>query len=345
VKVSEIGEFGLIDRLTKIVECSRSMHGDAWKQLILGIGDDAAVWRCDAPFHIVTVDASIEGVHFTLDVTSWKDLGWKSLARSLSDIAAMGGLPRYALISLALPGSTEVDDVVALYEGMVEVAQQFGVAIIGGNISLSPVVMIDTVVIGVGEGSQVLSRSSARVGDRIAVTNTLGGAAAGFHMLSCGLKLEPASAASLHEAFLRPVPRIGEGRLLIAEGVKAAIDISDGLLSDLGHICVKSGVGAMINVDLVPVHHAAMDCFSDMSLDMALSGGEDYELLFTAGPEILERMKEAATFPITEIGEIVASGKSEVMLVNGRGMPYRSRGTGWEHFSKSLHPKSRRARP
>ena len=127
MKVSELGEFGLIDLLAEMVNGSRDKQLSSWQQLIIGIGDDAAAWQGDASTQLATVDSLIQDVHFSLGVTSWTDLGWKAMAINLSDIAAMGGIPKYALVSLALPGYTEVDDVTALYQGMIELAQQFEV--------------------------------------------------------------------------------------------------------------------------------------------------------------------------------------------------------------------------
>ena len=130
MKVSELGEFGLIDLLAKMVAGSRNKQHLSWQQLIIGMGDDAAAWG-DASVHLATVDSLIQDVHFSLDITPWYELGWKSLAVNLSDIAAMGGVPRYALVSLALPGDINVDDVVVMYQGMLELAQQHEVALIG----------------------------------------------------------------------------------------------------------------------------------------------------------------------------------------------------------------------
>jgi thiamine-monophosphate kinase len=338
MKVSELGEFRLLEAIEKLVGSPGDGKALPWKQLITGIGDDAAVWRCNNPCHLATIDASVEGVHFTLECTPWEDLGWKSLAISLSDIAAMGGSPHYALISLTLPGHTEVDDVMALYRGMIEVAQRFGVAIIGGNISSAPLVMIDTVVLGHGQGEtgRTLTRASAEAGDSIAVTGSLGGAAAGFATLTAGLKFKPAATASLREAFLRPKPRIAEGQFLLEKGVKTAIDISDGLVSDLGHICTRSVVGARVNVDLVPIHPAARECLGEKALHYALSGGEDYELLFTAAPSVVSTILREVSFPITIIGEIVADGKAEVALFNDRGESVKAPGSGWQHFAGSF---------
>ena len=148
MKVSELGEFGLIDLLAKMVGSTQDKQPAPSQQPILGIGDDAAAWQGDTQIQLATVDSFIQDVHFSLNITPWQELGWKALAVNLSDIAAMGGAPRYALVSLALPGHTEVDDVAALYQGMAELAQQFGVAIVGGDTSRAPLVVINITIFG-----------------------------------------------------------------------------------------------------------------------------------------------------------------------------------------------------
>ncbi|MFC1929808.1 thiamine-monophosphate kinase, partial [Chloroflexota bacterium] len=186
MKVSEMGEFGLIDLLTKMVAGSRNKQHLSWQQLIIGMGDDAAAWQGDASVQLATVDSLIQDVHFSLDITPWYELGWKSLAVNLSDIAAMGGVPGYALVSLALPGDINVDDVVVMYQGMIELAQQHEVALIGGDTCRAALVSITITVLGSigGKDKGVLKRSAAKPGDKIAVTGYLGGAAAGMEMLT-----------------------------------------------------------------------------------------------------------------------------------------------------------------
>ena len=283
MKVSELGEFGLIDLLAKMVKGSPVSQASR-QQLILGIGDDAAAWHGDASTQLATVDSFIQDVHFSLDTASWNEVGWKALAVNLSDIAAMGGIPAYALVSLDLPGHTEVEDVTAMYGGMVELAQQFGVVIAGGDTSSAPLVAITITVLGsTGSRSKnILTRSGAEPGEKVAVTGHLGAAAAGLEMLGGKLKLDSEAVTCLRKAFLRPYPRIAEGQLLVERGVKTAIDISDGLISDLKHICKSSQVGARIEVDRLPIEPVVRANFGDKSLELALSGGEDYELLFTA---------------------------------------------------------------
>jgi len=247
----------------------------------------------------------------------------------------MGGVPEYALVSLALPENTEVDDVAALYQGMIEAAQQFEVALAGGDTCRAPLVSITITVIGRTQSQEgyVLTRAAASPGDKIAVTGALGGAAAGLEMLKRGLQLDPETAAELRRAFLRPWPRLAEGQLLLAQGVRAAIDISDGLVSDLRHICQSSQVGARVELERVPVSAAAKAGFGKEALALALGGGEDYELLFTAEAGVVEKVREAISCPVTVIGEITADGAGEVVLVDAQGKPFYPQAAGWEHFT------------
>jgi len=335
MKVSELGEFGLIDLLAKMANSARDKHLASWQQLIIGIGDDGAAWYGDASTQLATIDSFIQDVHFSLGIASWNELGWKALAANLSDIAAMGGIPRYALVSLALPGYTEVDDVTALYKGMIELAQEFGVAIIGGDTSSAPVVAITITILGGTRkrDKNMLTRSAAELGEKVAVTGELGAAAAGLEMVNKQLQFNPEAAACLKNAYLHPYPRITEGQLLVEQGVKTAIDISDGLISDLKHICKASQVSARIEIDRVPIQPTVKANFGDKSLELALSGGEDYELLFTASTKIINKVRRAASCPITVVGEIVADRRGEVTLIDSKGNPFNLGTTGWEHFT------------
>ena len=335
MKISELGEFGLIDLLAKMAYAAHDKEIRAWQQLILGIGDDAAAWYGDASIQLATVDSLIQDVHFTLGITSWEELGWRALAANLSDIAAMGGLPRYALVSLALPDHTEVEDVTALYKGMLELAQQFEVALIGGDTSSAPLLTINITILGstTRQAQHILTRSAAKPGDKVAVTGYLGAAAAGLEMLSKRISLDSEATASLRRAFLQPYPRIAEGQILVEHGVRATIDISDGLISDLSHICKASQVSARIDIDRVPTLPAVRENFGDRALKLALSGGEDYELLFTARADVIERVKAAAPCPITVIGEIMAEKVGEITLVDAKGNPVDLPKPGWEHFT------------
>ncbi len=335
MKVSELGEFGLIDLLSKMAYSAQDNQQASWQQLITGIGDDAAAWRSDASTQLATIDSFIHDIHFTFGEVSWEDLGWKAIAVNLSDIAAMGGIPGYALVSLALPGHTEVEDVTALYQGMIELAQQCEVAIIGGDTSSAPTLAINITILGStrGQNKHILTRSAARLGDKVAVTGYLGASAAGVTMLNRKLQLSPEATACFKKALLRPYPRIAEGQLLVEHEVKTAIDISDGLIQDLGHICKASQVGARLEIDLIPIHPEVKANFGDKALELTLSGGEDYELLFTGSGEAIDKVKKAASCPVTIIGEIIADKTSEITLVNKNGKPFNLARTGWEHFA------------
>ena len=334
MKVSELGEFGLVDLLAKMSYEGQDKQAAHWQQLLVTIGDDAAAWRGDTSIKLATVDCLIQDVHFALGMTTWNELGWKALAVSLSDIAAMGGVPKYTLVSLGLPSHTEVDDVADLYRGIIEIGQQFGVAIVGGNISNAPLVVINTTVLGsTRELDRILTRSAARANERVAVTGYLGAAAAGLEMLKKQMPLAPEAGASLRKASLHPYPRVAEGQLLVEQGVKAAIDISDGLIADLSHICQASQVGARIEVDLVPIHPAVNTNFGNRSLEMALSGGEDYELLFTASTEVIERVRTRASCPVTVIGQVTADKTGKITLIDREGKPFKPAKTGWQHFA------------
>jgi thiamine-monophosphate kinase len=336
MKITRVGEFGLIDRLAERVTSSADKHWTSARQLKIGIGDDAAVWNPQNSFHIVTVDSLVEGVHFSFKTITWQELGWKSIAVNLSDIAAMGGIPLYALISLGLPPDTSIEDVQALYDGMIAITRKFEVTIAGGDTVSSPFVFISVTIIGYAsnEAGKVLTRSAARPGDKIAVTNTLGASTAGLTMLNHSLKFTPKATRELRRAHLEPYPRVAEGQKLLAQGVKACMDISDGLVGDLTHICEASRVGACLNIDLVPVSPVARKCFSEKAMEFALNGGEDYELLFTAPARVIQRVKKDFIYPVTVIGEITRENPGKVMLIDKAGSPVDLRRKGWDAFKK-----------
>jgi len=325
MKVSELGEFKLIELLSKIVP-----KGETDPQIVVGIGDDAAAWRANGFTLLATTDTLVQGVHFTAEST-WREIGWKAVAINLSDIATMGGTPKYALVSLSLPGDTELDEVTQLYQGIAEIARQFQIAIVGGNISSAPLVVITITVIGKAQTEGILTRSAALPGDLIAVTGYLGSSAAGLRILAYHLQFDPETVAFLRKAHLQPEPRVSEGQLLVRKGVRAAIDISDGLMSDLQHICQASKVGAIIKIDQLPIHPTVRATFPQDSLNLALAGGEDYELLFTAPKKVINRVKRATDYPVTVIGEIVEESRG-ITLIDKEGKPFQANDKGWEHF-------------
>lgn len=333
MNVGELGEFRLIEVLAKVVR-EWGVAGRQDGSLILGIGDDAAAWRTQASVQVATTDTLVDGVHFSLDHVPWRDLGWKALAVNVSDIAAMGATPRYAVISLGLPPETDVDGLKRLYEGMAELASDFGLAIAGGDISMSPVLTITPTVFGEAEDERLLTRSGAAAGDQIAVTGYLGGSAAGLSLLRSGLDSAPQLRKELLEAHLRPYPRVGEGTALARAGVRAAVDVSDGLIADLTHMCRASGVGAEISLDRVPVPAAAATVFGEDAIHFALSGGEDYELAFTAPLQVIEDVRNTLSVPVTLIGEVVAHHPGEVIVRNRDGTVFEYPVSGWEHFGQ-----------
>jgi thiamine-monophosphate kinase len=294
--------------------------------VITGIGDDCAVLRIPAAHEtLVTTDFSLEGVHFRRKWHDAETIGHRCLTRGLSDIAAMGGEPIAAFLSLALPRTLPQNWVDRFLKGLLKLASRFDVSLAGGDTAESPAgILADIVVIGSAPRGKAVLRSTAHPGDRIYVTGSLGGSAATLKLLSSGRKLRPA----YFPRHFHPEPRIEVGQFLRKKGLASAmIDLSDGLSTDLGHICEEGGVGAEIQADVIPV--ASIDKPArKVALQFALHGGEDYELLFTAPPS--KRVPaRIAGLAITPIGRITR-GK-QMVLISGR---VRSEllPRGWEHF-------------
>jgi thiamine-monophosphate kinase len=309
-----------------------------------GIGDDCAVLEPDgtAPFLLATTDLLIEEVHFRRAYASPHDIGWKALAVNLSDIAAMGGRPRWALVALACPAATEASDVEAFYEAAWSLAGEHGVTIVGGDTSASPGGWIVNVTLLGDTARAPLLRSTARVGDVVAVTGSLGASAAGLALLTAGeipAGLDPTDVDAVTRAHLRPRPRLREGQWLAATGdVTAMIDLSDGLVTDLGHVAEESGAGARVDVDRIPVSAPARRVAAARGADAlawATGGGEDYELLLTCDPRAWERLRDglaAATGqPLRAIGQIVDRGAG-VTFIDAAGRPV-ALAHGFEHFA------------
>jgi thiamine-monophosphate kinase len=307
----------------------------------VGIGDDCAVLVPTAGARLVaTTDLLIEDVHFRRRYTEPADLGWKSLAVNLSDIAAMGARPRWALVALACPGDTAMDEVEAFYTGALALGGEHGVAIVGGDTSDSPTGwFVNVSVLGETLRAPKL-RSGAKVGDVVAVTGPLGRAAAGLAVLErpkapAGVSAE--ALARLTSTHLRPRPRVAEGGWLgTAGGVTAMIDVSDGVATDLGHIAEESEVGARVEIDRLPIDDDTRVVARALGADpvaWATGGGEDYELLLTctraALPRVAEGLERTSGTHLIPIGEIVGGGG--VAFIDARG---RASGAarGFEHF-------------
>ena len=334
MKMKDLGEAGAIRLLTEIVTRQRSGSGNPAGdfKLLVDAGDDAAAWRCGAGAELSTTDTAVDGVHFRKGTTPWRDLGRRIMAANVSDIAAMGGLPLYALVTLGLPPDTDVQGVESLYEGMLEVGNSYGVAIVGGDIVRSPTVFITVNLTGFCDGDPLL-RSTVLRGDLVAVTGYLGSSAGGLEIMSKELEVRGEDAEYLRAAHLRPEPRIDQGRILSQQGVRAAIDVSDGLIDDISKICKASGVAASLDAGSIPVHPSLKKVFPYRYLEKALAGGEDYELLFTAPRELMERVVPLLGPTSAVIGKIVDGEAGQVVVMDPEtGQELRTPHSGWDHF-------------
>lgn len=334
MKLSALGEFGLIDLIRDTVQLSRDQTTEAHRRLIIDIGDDAAAWAGTDLAQLATTDSLVENVHFRFEWSTWADLGHKSLAVNLSDIAAMGGIARYALVSLSCPGEVESDDVINYYRGMRALADEHGVVIAGGNLTSSPFVTSTVFVMGEARADRLLRRAAAAPGQLVAVTGELGAASTALSLLDKAGSTLSGIPQALATALARPQPRLREAAVLVDEGVRCAIDISDGLVADLGHICACSGVPATIEARKVPVCGACAGAAPD-AVRFALSGGEDYELLFTCTPEQLARIKRRLSCRVTVIGSIGSrSAVPDVTVLDSNGKPVSKGEAGWNHFGQ-----------
>lgn len=309
--MSDLGEFGLIERLKGVLDKPQS------DDLIVGIGDDAAVWRVGDEFVIATTDTMVEGVHFEIGRAPWADLGWKALATNVSDIGAMGGTPLFALITLAIPPSTATDDVELIYAGLSECARKYGVAIVGGDTVRAPQMAISVSLFGKAERRDgeplLLRRDGARVGDIIAVTGTLGDSAAGLRRL----QKDGPSEDPLVRRHLWPRPPLSAGRIAVETGITCGIDVSDGLLQDVGHICERSSAGAVLRAKDVPFSSELRDAYPDDALGLACTGGEDYELVLVGDKDLLDAVASSiGLVQLTAIGEIVDDPEHRVRLLD-----------------------------
>jgi len=335
----ELGERGLIERI-------RRRLGAPPPEVLLGIGDDAAAVAWAGRTLLLTTDTLLEGVHFRTSTATFRQIGAKAMAANLSDIAAMGGEPRWVLVALAVPAGLGVADVDELYAGMEEMAGPHGAALIGGDTSASPDrIVLALTVVGEVEGAP-LTRRGARPGDAILVTGELGAAAAGLALLEGdGAGLSPQERAPLERAHRVPTPRVREGRLIRRSGVATAmIDLSDGLATDLGHIATESEVGARVSLAALPVEAATRRAAQALGRDpwrLAATGGEDYELLFTASRAEAEalaaRIAGETGARVSLIGEIRPAADG-VAFVDEAGRPVAV-GLGFDHFAACGDPR------
>jgi thiamine-monophosphate kinase len=337
--VGDLGELRLLDRIA-----ARARTGEG---VVLGIGDDtAAVRPMPGWLTLFTTDALVEDVHFRRATSAAADVGWKALAINISDIAAMGGIPRHAVVSLMLPDHLAAAWVDGLYDGLLEAADASGVAVVGGNLARAPVVVVDAGLLGEVEPDRLVARSGARPGDLLAVTGTLGRAAAGLIALEAegGLAVGPALAARAIAAQRRPTPRMTAGRALAASGAaRAMIDLSDGLALDLWRLCEASGVGARVDASRLPVD-SCVDAIAwatgRETLAVATTGGEDYELLVAlsadAAVQVARSVEDATGIPLTVIGQVEPREAGCRIIVGGTPRPLEP--GGWTHFRPGPAP-------
>lgn len=301
-------EFDLIDALAG----SEPLFANG---LALGIGDDCAVIDGDDLDWLVTTDAIVEGIHFDLSWTDFYLLGRKALSVNLSDIAAMGGAPRFYLATISVPSEYNPHGMIEFYRGMKDVAKVYNAVMIGGDTTASKSgLWISITAIGQSPHGKAITRGGARVGDSIFVSGSLGDAALALGILKNGQEPE----GGIKEKFLNPSPKVELGKWLLSTGlVTSMIDISDGLLQDLGHIASRSGVGFEIWAGDIPQTAQFIRTCDEMGFDpfrLSLSGGEDYELLFTAPQNFSRDFAGAFCKEIREIGKIVEDKNTRTVL-------------------------------
>ena len=330
-----LGELALIEQIRRDFS-ARGRH------VALGIGDDCAILRPPAGSEIVvTTDFSLEGRHFVRNLHPPESVGHRCLARGLSDLAAMGATPLAAFLSLALPADLLGEPkgrrwLAGFFRGLRTLANRYQVPLAGGDTSESPGnVLADIVLIGATPTGNALRRSGAVPGDLLYVTGHLGGAAAELAEVLAG-RTSPKTRATQNHPHLYPEPRLTLGRALLRRSLAtASIDISDGLSTDLAHLCRASGVHAEIEQSALPIHPLARRLDTEAALEAALHGGEDYELLFTASAKT-RIPKSIAGVPITRVGRITPSRSStpRMTLIDETGTRTPLEPSGWEHFSQ-----------
>lgn len=326
--IDDLGEEGLI-------EVMRDLFSTGGDDVLLGIGDDAAVICAPDTEQAWTTDMILEGVHFQPGWQSSYELGRKSMQVNLSDLAAMGAEPGYAFLSLAIPSGYEVDEIVEVCRGIKDAADEHGVVIAGGNTAASLSGLIINITLGGAVSGKAVRRSGATSGDDILVTGTLGDAAAGLLLFLTGA-VDPYP--RLRQAFISPEARVTAGRAVSESGGTAMTDISDGLATDLRHICSESAVGSRVDLAALPISLELEQACRSLGWDpveLALTGGEDYELLFTAPAGKREQIVAAvadAGISATVIGT-VSDAVDGLVLVDAQGMERPLSAKGFEHFS------------
>ncbi len=336
-EISDLGEFGLIDHLNKKVKIKNSSS-------LKGIGDDAAILDAGDHVKVVTTDLLLEGVHFDLSYAPLPHLGFKAVAVNVSDIAAMNAIPKQITVSIALSNRFSVEAVEALYEGIYAACDHYGVDLIGGDTTASRSgLVISVTAIGEAKANEITYRSGAKVNDILCVTGDLGAALVGLQILerekqvfmaNPDMKPELDKYTVVTSRQLRPDARMDIIHELREMGVvpTSMMDISDGLASEIFHICKSSGVGATIYEDKLPIDKQTFDTAVELNLDpitCVLNGGEDYELLFTISQEDFEKLEKHPD--IHFIGHITKPEEGKY-LVTKSGTAVQIKAQGWKHF-------------
>ncbi len=320
-----LGEFALIDRIV-------ARLGDAAaSDILVPPGDDAAVWASGEGFTVASIDAAVEGTHWHAG-SALDHAGWRAIAGGISDIAAMGAELQQLLVATVIGSDVTAGDLDALIDGMADACRCHGARIAGGDIVRGRQTAITVTAIGHSpRPDRLLRRDAARPGDAVAVSGTPGASAAGFALIGTDRERDPAL-ASLLAAHRRPVARLALGRAAVDAGIACAIDISDGLLQDLGHIAARSGAGIEIDPAALPLHPTAVAAFDEQrARDMALGGGEDYELAL-AGPAAALQALATESLPVTVIGRVVVDHPGEAWAIAQDGARYRPPSAGWDQL-------------
>ena len=332
----ELTEDELIAAITRLL--SGSQPG-----VVVGVGDDAAVIEPGRGQQVLTTDLLIEGVHFERASISPRDLGAKAVTVNVSDIAAMGGSPRAALAGIGLAPDVEAAWVMELYGGMRDACAEYALSLVGGDTNRADLVVVSVTLVGEVSPGRAVTRSAARIGDAIVVTGALGAAAGGLALSRAQPAAMTAALSSpwgraLLDALARPVARVGEGQTLAQSGAHAMMDLSDGLAKDLSRLCLASGVGARVELVTVPVAEplrAGAASLGVDALELALGGGEDYELVATLDPTDAEAARrvldERFGVTLTTVGTIIEGEGLVAVGDDGRETPFGSKG--WDHFA------------
>ena len=347
--VAQVGEFGLIERLRDRLGGAASA-----RDLVQGIGDDAAVYRVGsagsggpARVHVLTTDALVEGVHFDRTYVPLRALGWKAIAVNASDVCAMNARPRFATVALGLPNNLSVEGAEALYAGVAEACGRYGVAVVGGDTTASARLVLSVTVVGEAEEAAVVYRRGARPGDLLCVTGDLGSAAAGLQVLLAGKDAmtegdgsssappqpDLAAFAYVVERQLQPQARLDRVEAWAEAGVRptSLVDVSDGLASEAHHLAEAGTVGVVVDGGLLPVHvqtALAAERFDARPEGYVLYGGEDYELLFTL-PEAEAPRLDPATYAV--VGQVVEPDEGVTLrLPDGNRVPLTA--GGYRHY-------------